>query len=489
MCGIYGWQFTDDCDLPDYRTTVIATLLARSMESRGQESFGAAVWSSRDQVEPTIIKDTGSIMTYGDTVFAAATGARRVIVHTRQSTHGKITPDNSHPFLVGDVLGVHNGIVYNHDTLNACYNRSFEVDSQHIFAHINDQLPLDDLDGYGTVVYSRLSEGHTNVYTGRSTGGALFVARLYAESVNVKDRKHIGIIWASTGMAVRDAVCAAGLYCAEVSTPSEKVFVIDRNDIYITPHTFELRSVGKAQDPRTSGGRWAYGNSYVVGSSSKSTTSTPTVSSTPHPRLSRRERKRIRRQQRLLAGTTDGATADSVESDTTSPSVVRVHAAPTLDNYRLLSEIKRGTFIYTGSEQTLMCATCQCSIVNHNAQLCTTCTVPDACENGVPAHIPLCFVCDCWLMEGVHDFDGTGEMWCEACGVGCSAEWLDELSVGSDNDSDNDDVEEFQSRLESTGSSIMDPDDPDDEWTSDFDLRRDTEREIDAVVKIAQRME
>lgn len=51
--------------------------------------------------------------------------------HNRYATKGKITADNAHPFIQGDLLGVHNGTIWNQSDLDS--NKEFEVDSQNIY--------------------------------------------------------------------------------------------------------------------------------------------------------------------------------------------------------------------------------------------------------------------------------------------------------------------------------------------------------------------
>lgn len=59
------------------------------------------------------------------------------IGHTRYKTVGVSHKDNNHPFQFTNVVGVHNGTIYNKAELEKEYNTSFEVDSQMLYWMIN----------------------------------------------------------------------------------------------------------------------------------------------------------------------------------------------------------------------------------------------------------------------------------------------------------------------------------------------------------------
>ena len=60
------------------------------------------------------------------------------IGHTRFSTHGARTLPNQHPFKYGDVVGAHNGVVYNYLDVGKEFScGETEVDSQMIFKVLN----------------------------------------------------------------------------------------------------------------------------------------------------------------------------------------------------------------------------------------------------------------------------------------------------------------------------------------------------------------
>src|SRR5206468_8102137 len=122
-----------------------------------------------------------------------------VILHTRFATSGGSSAANAHPFKIGHVIGAHNGAVWNHHTLNTRYSRDFPVDSMHVFAHIDEERGLNELDGYGAIEFldDRLPG---RILMGRFEG-ELSVAKIAGR----------GIVWSSSKDHVEIACKMAGL--------------------------------------------------------------------------------------------------------------------------------------------------------------------------------------------------------------------------------------------------------------------------------------
>lgn len=214
MCGIAGY-FANGCK-PGNGAAVAMTLLAIAMEDRGYQS-----WGSTDG--EIVTRKVGAI---SKSFVIPARMPKAFALHTRYATTGKIKQDNSHPFTVtgklGLVIGMHNGIIQNHGELNAKYQRTLRVDSQHIFSHIANGLSLSDLNGYGAIVYRLNSDW----YIGTFNMGELAIASTRE-----------GIFFASTSKALDRALLTAGL------SDNARDIVLPDNTIYkLTPNGLELHT-------------------------------------------------------------------------------------------------------------------------------------------------------------------------------------------------------------------------------------------------------
>lgn len=133
MCGIVG--IYGDIDVKAeraFRTLLILDSL------RGTDSTGAAIVNRGTNNDPTVVKAVGNPYELIDTkrFDNALKGVHRVMIgHNRYATQGKVNTRNVHPFEFDNVVGVHNGTVYNKFVLDGA--NEYDVDSQAIYSHIN----------------------------------------------------------------------------------------------------------------------------------------------------------------------------------------------------------------------------------------------------------------------------------------------------------------------------------------------------------------
>jgi asparagine synthetase B (glutamine-hydrolysing) len=187
MCGIAGF-ITDSAT--DFRHGVATAILAKHMDERGGHSWGF-------MTDTRVYHALGSI-TRGLTITADI--PQRLALHTRWGTTGANVLANAHPFTVkgtlGKIVGMHNGIISNHSDLNQRHKRSCAVDSQHIFHSLANGQTLNDLEGYGAIVYSLNGVW----YIGRFNEGEMSVALTDS-----------GVFFASTKEALIEALGFAGV--------------------------------------------------------------------------------------------------------------------------------------------------------------------------------------------------------------------------------------------------------------------------------------
>lgn len=167
MCGIFGFSFKPG-RLSDARRAVLATNLARYNDERGGHSWGVVGF---DQDGPKISRGLGDL---SDHVYALCE-YNTFFAHTRFATHGEPSIRNAHPFKIGKIIGAHNGVIFNHGEICRKYRRPYVVDSMHLFAHLNKDIPFNDLEGYGAIEWvdldhpnrinlSKLRDGELAVY-------------------------------------------------------------------------------------------------------------------------------------------------------------------------------------------------------------------------------------------------------------------------------------------------------------------------------------
>jgi glucosamine 6-phosphate synthetase-like amidotransferase/phosphosugar isomerase protein len=135
VCGIAGFLVSsDECDV---NVRGLAQDLLLDIESRGRDATGAAWFDG-----PTVMvqKDALPAKQFVPHL-EIPNSARNVILHTRAQTQGSHrNNDNNHPVVTGGIVGVHNGGVWNDDSLFRRMGiedqRVGEVDTEAIFAAI-----------------------------------------------------------------------------------------------------------------------------------------------------------------------------------------------------------------------------------------------------------------------------------------------------------------------------------------------------------------
>lgn len=200
MCGIFGFSHST----PETRRMSLP--LAVMMESRGRDSWGVT--------DGDYIYKAPFAITEDFVEFELGTDGYGVVYHTRGASVGIVSERNAHPFEAFSldktkrVVGVHNGHLQNWQALKQRYQRTdLEVDSEHIFRHLAEGKPVEEIGGWGAVVWYEMEAGHfaeRKLYLSKFGG----MDNLHVMRLNVPTKP---IVFCSTGADIRRAAVLAGV--------------------------------------------------------------------------------------------------------------------------------------------------------------------------------------------------------------------------------------------------------------------------------------
>ena len=132
MCGIVGYIGDKNC------VPILVDGLRR-LEYRGYDSAGLAV---HDGQRIQVVRAVGKLRNLEETLLKTPAEGRLGIGHTRWATHGRVSEQNAHPHVAGEIAVIHNGIIENHLPLRARLIKegakmSSDTDTE-IIAHLID---------------------------------------------------------------------------------------------------------------------------------------------------------------------------------------------------------------------------------------------------------------------------------------------------------------------------------------------------------------
>jgi hypothetical protein len=120
-------------------------------------------------------------------------------------------------------------MIYNAWAIDAEYGRDYEVDSRHIFEHIKCNIPLTDLEGYGSVEYMDASDL-----------GAIFLCKMLDGELSIVTTAH-GVIWASDRDHLDQALQIAGIpIVSRVKVKQGRVYRVCKGKIACTARRLDL---------------------------------------------------------------------------------------------------------------------------------------------------------------------------------------------------------------------------------------------------------
>jgi predicted glutamine amidotransferase len=205
MCGIAGISLSPNDTKLNVRTASVALL--RGIASRGPDATGAA-WYDHDQDAVKLTKiavNTEKFIAARKDVLPETTPV--IILHTRFATTGdKAKRENNHPIHHGNIVGVHNGVLWDHKGMFEDMGRKplADVDSEAIFALLNDgvrpEKVLNQVAGDAAIGWIDMTDPDV-LHLARVVDRPLFIAQTTEGS----------LLYASTKYAIQDAAKQAGV--------------------------------------------------------------------------------------------------------------------------------------------------------------------------------------------------------------------------------------------------------------------------------------
>ncbi len=119
MCGLYGWMKHPQANVPVEALAWLTRILTTANQQRGDDATGWAYGTLKQP--PTVVKDVLSadrfLQVHGEALSKICAEQHYLMGHTRSKTTGENTVNNAHPFVMGDTVGAHNGVIRNHAAL------------------------------------------------------------------------------------------------------------------------------------------------------------------------------------------------------------------------------------------------------------------------------------------------------------------------------------------------------------------------------------
>lgn len=257
MCGIAGFSLTEYDRVNIHK---LSKALLLGIEERGTDATGAAWYDSNNNIAIQKRPVRASAFIAG---LSIPRSAKVGLFHTRAATQGSPRSNlNNHPIRYGRIVGVHNGMVSNDDSIFREHKdalgglRHGEVDSEAIFARLS--LAQDSLGAYGKALEDIEGSAAIAFMLAGEAKHELHIARLHQSPVNWIKLPGGGFVFASTESTLVSTAKFLGLDPGAVRTMDEGEIFTVRDGAVVAGSTFEPA-------------RWGYSKFWTPGRSSNVT--------------------------------------------------------------------------------------------------------------------------------------------------------------------------------------------------------------------------
>jgi glutamine amidotransferase len=147
MCRVFGCVAAEPVSVRYELLEAQNPMIRQSQEH--DSGWGMAVYERTDGAAPRLIRFPQAAYSDGDFVSATEARGRIFNVHVRRATMGGLTPENTHPFCLGNYSFGHNGTVLEFKRLLGPGVRppAGQTDSEHLFNRLMRDFDPGDVSG------------------------------------------------------------------------------------------------------------------------------------------------------------------------------------------------------------------------------------------------------------------------------------------------------------------------------------------------------
>jgi hypothetical protein len=166
MCGIFGVIVKNDTGLNKSFLIDSLNVLAKSSQSRGKDSSGLCIFNQQSKevdvykgpIPISALIKSKQVKNGIASGFIDSDNSHYVFGHARLVTNGtQLNPENNQPVIKDHIIGVHNGIIVNVDKMweiHSELNRNYEIDTEILFALVQNSILKDKLSLESAISYS-----------------------------------------------------------------------------------------------------------------------------------------------------------------------------------------------------------------------------------------------------------------------------------------------------------------------------------------------